>query len=90
MIILARVVINIPSCLNFMVLILSKIIQYCQEFVYVPEPDEINNLVVDGANLTSQINLEVDIDDVQELLSFRNQELKIDELIEIPEQEQDM
>ncbi|GFX29144.1 hypothetical protein TNCV_3216791 [Trichonephila clavipes] len=41
-------------------------------------------------DLTKQINLEVNSDDVQELLDFHNQELTIDKLIEMHEQEQDI
>ncbi|GFX71642.1 hypothetical protein TNCV_2696301 [Trichonephila clavipes] len=43
--------------------------------------------VIEVVDLSSQINLEVDSYDVQELLDSNNQELTMDELIEIYEQD---
>ncbi|GFU89628.1 hypothetical protein TNCV_4599411 [Trichonephila clavipes] len=40
--------------------------------------------------IATQINLEVDSDDVQELLDYHNKELAMDELIEVHEQEQNI
>ncbi|GFW26588.1 hypothetical protein TNCV_1165221 [Trichonephila clavipes] len=54
----------------------------------VIEPNEIGNMIEIVADFTKQINLEMDGDDVQELLDSHNQEFTIDELIEMPEQEQ--
>ncbi|GFU31707.1 hypothetical protein TNCV_1175921 [Trichonephila clavipes] len=44
--------------------------------------------MIEVADLSRQINLEADRDDVQELLYFLNQELTINELVEMHEQEQ--
>ncbi|GFW97880.1 hypothetical protein TNCV_1426431 [Trichonephila clavipes] len=56
----------------------------------VPEPDKIGNLSEEVVDLAWQISLEVDSDDEQELLGFYNEELKMDELIEMHGQEQDI
>ncbi|GFU98193.1 hypothetical protein TNCV_1584021 [Trichonephila clavipes] len=42
-------------------------------------------MIEEVVDLAKQINLGVNIDEVQELLDFRNQELTIDELIEMHE-----
>ncbi|GFV06008.1 hypothetical protein TNCV_3142991 [Trichonephila clavipes] len=55
----------------------------------VPEPDEIGN-VIEGVDLVMQLNLEVDRGDIQELLDSHNQELTIDELLEMPQPEQNI
>ncbi|GFU60968.1 hypothetical protein TNCV_3372841 [Trichonephila clavipes] len=52
----------------------------------VPEPDGIGNLIEEVVDSTSQINLEVNSDNVQELLDSHCQELAIDELTEMHEQ----
>ncbi|GFV38941.1 HTH_Tnp_Tc3_2 domain-containing protein [Trichonephila clavipes] len=52
----------------------------------VPEPDEIGNMIEEVVDLTRQINLEVDSDDVLEQLDSHSQALTIDEFIEIHEQ----
>ncbi|GFW75460.1 transposable element Tcb2 transposase [Trichonephila clavipes] len=54
------------------------------------DPEEIGNLIEEIVDFASQINLEVDSDDIQELLDFHNQELIINELIEMHKQEQDI
>ncbi|GFU76959.1 hypothetical protein TNCV_4521151 [Trichonephila clavipes] len=50
------------------------------------EPDEIDNLIEEVIDLASQVNLEVDSDDVQ-LLDSHIQKLTINELIEMHEQD---
>ncbi|GFT80384.1 hypothetical protein TNCV_2184451 [Trichonephila clavipes] len=54
----------------------------------VPKPDEIAYVSEGVVNLSKQINLEVDSDDVQELLDSHNQERTINELIAMHEKEQ--
>ncbi|GFX17213.1 hypothetical protein TNCV_2857361 [Trichonephila clavipes] len=49
-----------------------------------------NNTIAEVVELATQMHLEVDSDDVQELLYSHNQKLTIDELIEIHEQEQNV
>ncbi|GFX73506.1 hypothetical protein TNCV_3403171 [Trichonephila clavipes] len=49
--------------------------------------DEISNVIKEVVDLTEKINLELDSDEVQGLLDPHNQELKIDKLIEMPEQD---
>ncbi|GFU83485.1 hypothetical protein TNCV_2142431 [Trichonephila clavipes] len=50
---------------------------------------KIGNVIEEVVDLSRQINLEVDSDDVQELLNSHNQELTMDELIEMHEKKQD-
>ncbi|GFV34577.1 hypothetical protein TNCV_1448831 [Trichonephila clavipes] len=65
----------------------------CALFFFITEteeelvPCEIGNLIEEVADLSKQINLEVDSDEVQELMDSHNQELTIDELIKMHEQE---
>ncbi|GFX18012.1 hypothetical protein TNCV_1576911 [Trichonephila clavipes] len=47
---------------------------------------EIDNVIEEVVDLTRQITLEVDSDDVQKLFDFHNMELIVDELIEMHEQ----
>ncbi|GFX11891.1 hypothetical protein TNCV_2996751 [Trichonephila clavipes] len=56
----------------------------------MPGPYEIYYEIEEVVDITSQINLEVDNNDVQELLDSNNHEFIIDELIEMHEQEQDI
>ncbi|GFX84274.1 hypothetical protein TNCV_3976191 [Trichonephila clavipes] len=51
---------------------------------------EIGNVIEEVVCLISEINLEVDSDDVQELLDSHYQKLTIDELIEMSVHEQDI
>ncbi|GFX42864.1 hypothetical protein TNCV_5072281 [Trichonephila clavipes] len=46
----------------------------------LPEPDKIDNLIKE-VGLASQINSEVDSDNVRELLDSHEQELTMDELL---------
>ncbi|GFU37248.1 hypothetical protein TNCV_4272481 [Trichonephila clavipes] len=49
---------------------MTETIQFPREYAQaesVPEPDKIDNVVEDVVDLATQINLEVDSDDVQEL-----------------------
>ncbi|GFX19268.1 hypothetical protein TNCV_3014121 [Trichonephila clavipes] len=54
----------------------------------VPELEEIGNAIEEVVDLTRQINLEMDSDDIQELLNSHNPDLVIDEFIKMPELEQ--
>ncbi|GFS68444.1 hypothetical protein TNCV_4583831 [Trichonephila clavipes] len=56
----------------------------------VLEPDETDNVIEGVKDIARQINLEVDNENIQELLDFNNQELKMDELLKMHEQEQDI
>ncbi|GFT72913.1 hypothetical protein TNCV_1976351 [Trichonephila clavipes] len=51
---------------------------------------EIGNVNDEFADFGSQINLEVESDDIQELLHSHNQKLTIDELTQMHEQKQDI
>ncbi|GFU54690.1 tigger transposable element-derived protein 1 [Trichonephila clavipes] len=53
----------------------------------VPELNEIGHGNEEVVDLARQTNSEVDSDDVQELLNSHNQELKMDDLIEMHEQD---
>ncbi|GFS73107.1 hypothetical protein TNCV_686821 [Trichonephila clavipes] len=50
-------------------------------------PDEIGNVIADVVDFAMQINLEVDSDDAQELRDSHYLELRINELIEMHEQD---
>ncbi|GFW85516.1 uncharacterized protein TNCV_145611 [Trichonephila clavipes] len=52
----------------------------------VSEPDVIGIMIEEVVDLSRQLNLEFDGDDIQEVLDTHNQELIIDELIEMHEQ----
>ncbi|GFT68605.1 hypothetical protein TNCV_1841951 [Trichonephila clavipes] len=58
-----------------------------QETESVKDHDKLGNLTEEAVDLASQINLEMDSDDVQELPDFHNQELTMDELTEMLEQD---